>query len=98
MYKITTPDEFEKLVNETARIASGLATALPQYLPVHNVYKQLEAIRQWTKTNHKVAADEKKSINLGLIAVREFDEHPNPQLRDLGERLIAISSYIDRVY
>jgi len=71
---IKTRGEFEAELKEAIYQADLLIKKLPKWPAMQTVRRQLEAMRNWTQGGRTPTEDERKKINIGLIAMREFDD------------------------
>jgi hypothetical protein len=93
---IDTDREFQTILAETIAIAKGLDARIGGFSLYQNIGRQLEAMRRWTAHDRRWTMEEEKSIDVGLLAVRELDPDPSPEVQDLSSRLCELNYYFDR--
>ena len=71
---ITSRGEFEAELKEAIYQADQRLQKSPKWVVMQVVRRQLEAMHNWTKGLRTPTPDERKKINIGLLAVREFDD------------------------
>jgi len=71
---IKTRGEFEAELLEAIFQADQRLQRSPNWVPMQVVKRQLDAMRQWTQQLRTPTEEERKKINIGLIAAREFDD------------------------
>lgn len=71
-------------------IRQRLAQA-PTFQPYQAIARQLAAIEAWTMSGRTPTPDERRQINIGLIAVRELEPLEQPGLAELIDALHDIN-------
>jgi hypothetical protein len=78
-------EEFSRMLDATLSEVEGIAARLPDY-PWVALQEQLRAMKEWSA--HGDPTQEQRSVvSIGLIAVRELEPAPSPQMEDLVRRL-----------
>lgn len=94
---IHSREDFRRVLAETLELVRRLATRTPGFPPYENIIQQLEAVSAWTASGKTPTQDQRSSIDVGLVAARELDEIPAPDVKDLANRIHAISYYFDNL-
>jgi len=92
---IKSRSDFERVLSETIRLVRRLNIESPGYPTFEIILRQLEAMAAWTASGRTPAQDERESIDIGLIAVRELDNDPDPRIQDLATRLHELNAYFE---
>ena len=83
---------FEVLADELGRV-KALKAKTPDYWVWANIENQLEAIRGWTANGRTPTAKERKSIDVGLITVRELEPAPDLESYRFNQGLHGLNYY-----
>lgn len=59
------------------------------------ILRQLEAMSSWTADGRVPTPEERDSIDVGLIAVRELDDDPDYQVGELADRLHELNAFFE---
>lgn len=71
---IKTRGEFEAELKEAIYQADLCLQKTPNWPAMQSVRRQLEAMQSWTQGGRTPTEAERKKIQIGLIAMREFDD------------------------
>src|ERR1051326_9214221 len=71
--EINSRDDFFRLIDEARAITGGMLKAQPRNWTIESIDTQLDAMKRWTAGGRVPTQDERKSIKIGLLAVRELD-------------------------
>lgn len=91
--RIESKEEFRRVLAEAIALLQHLARASPDFPPYENIARQLNAMSEWTNGDRVPAVQERESIDIGLVASRELDAYPDPQIHDLCDRLYALDAF-----
>ena len=83
--------EFLQTLADARQYASRRLSALPGDGIVEAISEQLEAMHEWTSNGRAPTAEEQGRVSIGVIAIREFDGHPDQELRRFGEALCILN-------
>ena len=86
--------DFHRVLHEASIIARGILTRTPQDATMQRILKQLDAMARWSTNSRIPTEGERRSIDVGLIAAREFDGAKG-ELNDLAEKLFALNNYFE---
>lgn len=90
---IRTRQEFFEVLEETRTEAERLAASAPGFRAFEVILEQLEAMQGWTAGGRAPTDEERESINIGLIAVRDLDPEPDAAMADFIQRLHELNGY-----
>lgn len=82
---IKTRGEFEAELREAIYQADKRLQQSPNWEPMKVVRRQLEAMKTWTAGMRTPTEEERKKINIGVIALRNFDD--DAEIADLCHKL-----------
>lgn len=94
--RITSRDAFRQVLADTLARFRQLHAETPDFAPYANIIRQLEAMSRWTDHGRSPTSDERKSIDVALVAVRELEADPDLLTQDLSNRLYELNDYFDR--
>jgi hypothetical protein len=83
--------EFFQSLADARQLASRRLSTLPGDGVVEAVAEQLDAMHEWTQDDRAPTAEEKNRVCVDVIAIREFDGHPDQELREFGEALCILN-------
>ena len=83
--RIKSRGEFEAELREAIYQCDKRLQQAPSWEPMKVVRRQLEAMRSWTEKMRTPTEEERKKINIGVIALRNFDD--DTELSDLCHEL-----------
>jgi hypothetical protein len=90
---LRTRKDFFDCLEETLRDAEALAETMRGFPPIESILLQLRAMREMTAAGRTPTEDERDSISIGLIAVRELEPMREPALGDFEKRLPELEGY-----
>lgn len=90
---IRTRQEFFEALEQARAEAERLAARTPGFRPYEAILEQLEAMQGWTAGGRTPTDEERDSISIGLIAVRELDPEPDPAMDTFIHRLHELNGY-----
>jgi hypothetical protein len=93
--EIRTRRDFHSILMETLTLAKQLRASFPTFPPFQNVVRQLDAMAAWTANDRVPSDDERSSIDVALVAVRDLESDPDPKVQALCNRLFALSAFFD---
>ena len=66
--------DFDELLQQALEKTRTYETELPGFQPLASVRRQLELMSQYVKAERTPPAEAQDSVNVGLLAVREFQD------------------------
>ena len=93
--RIASRRDFQRILAETIAFVQRLEVKTPGFSVYENIIRQLEAMSTWTKNDRVPTMQERNSIDVGLVAVRELEPDPDLQVQDLCNRLYELNSFFD---
>ena len=75
-------------------MARRILASSPDYEVMLRIEKELAAMKQWTDEGREPTQDERQSIDVGLIAVRELEGGPY-ELQQLADKLHVLNAYFE---
>jgi hypothetical protein len=92
--EINSRADFHRALGEATDIVRGILAQSPDDAVMLRIQMELEAMGKWTADGREPSPDERGSIDIGLVAVRELDGEPGgPQ--DFLDKLYALNSYFE---
>ncbi len=93
--KIDSRDDFLRTLAEARVITRRLLDLQPESSIIERVDAQLEAMQSWSADGREPTKAERKSIQIGLIAVRELDADRDDDSGELAQLLYGLNNYFD---
>jgi hypothetical protein len=90
---LTTRKDFFEVLDATLADARQLAAKTPGFPPYPVIAEQLEAMQTFTTGGRTPTDQERESITIGLIAVRELDPQLSDEMADFIDRLHELNGY-----
>src|SRR5581483_12082513 len=90
---IRSRSEFQKVLSEAIELLRSLSKETPGFPPYENIARQLDAMSQRTSGGRVPSAEERSSIDVGLVAARELDAYPDSKIQDLAQRLYELNAF-----
>lgn len=84
---------FFDVLRQTLAEAKKRSAETPDFEPLAEIARQLEAMKRWTDGGREPTEEERGKISIGLIAIRELDPEPNEELYDFIQRLHELNGY-----
>ncbi len=85
--------DFFDCLEQTRIEAEALAARVPGFPPYRSIAAQLAAMQSMTANGRTPTEDERDSITIGLLAVRELEPTDDPVLGDFIDRLHELNGY-----
>ena len=83
----------DHLIQETKK---WLPPAPGGHPAMESIVMQLDAIRRWTDNGRDPTIDERKSITIGMILVRQLESAPTAEFEVLKKQLSNLADYVKR--
>ena len=93
--QIRSRKDFQSVLMETLMLARQHRASWPNFPPFENIIRQLEAMSTWTANDRVPSTDERSSIDVALVAVRDLKSDPDPKVQDLCNRLFMLNAFFD---
>lgn len=91
---IRSREEFRALLRDCAAILATLRAESPGFAPFDSIKRQLESLAEWTPGMRRPTAEQKASLDFGVVAARELEQDGDPRVRGLSAKLHDLSSYV----
>ena len=89
---IRSRKDFQAALAEAIGVVAELVRAAPRFEPYLEIEMQLDAMRRWTADGREPLPDERKSVTIGLVIIRELDPQPDAETYEKHELLRACLS------
>lgn len=86
--------DYERILGEATELVKGFLTKSPDYEVMQRIARELEAMKRWSEGGREPTEGERESIDIGLLAVREFADGPE-ELAELSEKLFELNNYFE---
>jgi hypothetical protein len=93
--EINSRGDFVRILEEAARISKQLQTRSPRDSTIAAIDAQLDAVRAWTAGDREPPPEARKSLDMGLRAVRELSETGDPIVDKFANRVQSIHNYFE---
>ncbi|MEJ7729660.1 MAG: hypothetical protein WKG00_10615 [Polyangiaceae bacterium] len=93
--EIDSRADFHRVLDEAIATAKKFLAQAPDDLTVEVIDTQLDAIRRWTAQGRAPTQDERKSLDMGLRAVRELEPTEDVERYSWIQKLYALESYVE---
>jgi hypothetical protein len=90
---VRTRKEFFETLEKTRREAEELLKESPDYPPFQSIVAQLDGMQTMTADGRTPTEDERDSISIGLIAVRELEPPEDATMASFIKRLHQLEGY-----
>lgn len=91
--RIDTRKAFFDVLDQTRADADALVQKVNGFPPYQSILAQLDAMKAMTANGRTPTEDERDSISIGLIAVRELEPVDDEQMADFVHRLHELNGY-----
>jgi hypothetical protein len=92
--EINSKADFHRVLGEATEIARRILTGTPENAMMQRIQKQLDAMKRWTEKGRKPTDGERRNIDVGLVAAREFSGETG-DLGELAQKLFALNNYFE---
>jgi hypothetical protein len=86
--------DFFRVLGEAMEIVRRILASRPNDAIMVRIERQLDAMRQWSDFGRDPTEEQRKSIDVGLIAVREL-ENATGVVADLADKLSELNNYFE---
>ena len=92
--EINSRVDYHRVLGEATDIVRSILTRTPADATMQRINKQLEAMKRWTGSGRKPTENERRNIDVGLVAAREFSETTG-EPADLSQKLFVLNNYFE---
>ena len=92
--EINSRRDYHRVLNEALDLTQRILAKQPNYAVMQRIHTELDAIKKWTEKGREPSKSERKSVNIGLIAAREF-ENAKGELAVLVDKLCCLNNYFE---
>jgi hypothetical protein len=93
--EIDSRNDFFRVLGECQKICGDILRVQPKNQIIEVIDTELDAMWRWTQNDREPTEDERKSIDIGLIAVRELENSGDPTIDALADKLGALNNYFE---
>jgi hypothetical protein len=90
---ITSRADFQRALDEALHEIGDLVKKAPKLAPYEEIEMQLDAMKRWTANGREPTKDERTSITIGLLVIRELDPEPDLETYEKQELFKACHHY-----
>ena len=92
--EINSRTDCHRVLSEALEITQGILVKQPNYAVIQRIHKELDAMKKWIENCREPSTSERKSVDVGLIAAREF-ENAKGELAVLVDKLYCLNNYFE---
>jgi Tse6 toxin immunity protein Tsi6 len=92
--EINSRGDYHRVLSEALDITQRILAKQPNYAVLQRIHTELDAIKKWTENGREPSKSERKSVDVGLIAAREF-ENAKGELAALVVKLDGLNNYFE---
>jgi hypothetical protein len=92
---INSRQDFHRVLQETIKKSKQLLARAPQDETLESIDTQLDAVMHWTAHGRDPTKDQRKSLDMGLRAVRELEPVPDQEMHEFVQNIYALSNYVE---
>ena len=92
--EINSRADFHRVLREALDATQRNLSKQPNYAVMQRVHTELESMKKWTENGREPSKSERKSVDVGLIAAREF-ENAKGELAVLVDKLYCLNNYFE---
>jgi hypothetical protein len=92
---INSRADFFRVLQETARTSKELQARSPQDPTIAAIDAQLDAVKHWTDGGREPPAEARKSLDMGLRAIRELSETGDPAMDKFTNQVQILHNYFE---
>jgi len=71
--EINSRADYHRVLREASNITHRTLAKQPNYAAMQRIHKELDSMQKWTENGREPNKTERKSVDVGLIAAREFE-------------------------
>ena len=92
--EINSRADYERILQQATQITSRQLELQPKNPVMQRIAKELESMKKWSENGHEPSESERQSIDVGLIALREF-EGVTGDIAELADKLSMLNNYFE---
>ena len=92
--EINSRTDFFRVLGEATDLARRILASSPDYEVMQRIEAELTAMKQWTDDGREPSEEERQSIDVGLVAVREL-EGGSYEFEQLAGKLHILNAYFE---
>jgi hypothetical protein len=92
--EINSKLDYQSALREATDIVTRILARTPNNVTMQGIIKQLAAMKRWTDSGRKPTDIERRNIDVGLIAAREFSDEAG-EIAELAKKLFALNNYCE---
>ena len=92
--EINSRADYHRVLSEALDVTQRILAKRPNYPVMQRIHTELDAMRKWTENDRKPSTGERKSVDVGLIAAREF-ANAKGELAVLADKLYCLNNYFE---
>lgn len=89
--------EFDALLVESKELTGRLLAQNPDFPAYLSIGRQLRALTTWTQDGKVPNQEERGALDFQLVAVRELEDDPNPEVQQLVKKLYKLAYDLKRL-
>ena len=93
--QIDSRADFHRVLAEAIATGKKLLAQAPADETIEVIDTELDAVQRWTAQGRTPSADERKSLDMGLRAVRELEPITDLEMHAWVQKLYALESYVE---
>jgi hypothetical protein len=93
--QIDSRADFQRVLAEAIATGKQLLAQAPKDETIEVIDTELDAVQRWTAGGRTPSDDERKSLDMGLRAVRELEPITDPVMHAWVQKLYALESYFE---
>ena len=92
--EINSRRDYHRVLSEALDIAQRILAKQPNYAVMQRIHTELEGMKKSTENSGEPSKSERKNVDVGLIAAREF-ENAKGELAALADKLYCLNNYFE---
>lgn len=92
--EINSRADYHRVLRKSRDIVERIVSKSPADKVMQRIRKQLDAMARWTDKGREPTETERRNIDVGLIAVREFNGATD-EISELADHLCALNNYFE---
>jgi hypothetical protein len=92
--EINSRGDYLRVLREALDITQRILAKQPNYPVMQRIHTELDAMKKWTENGREPSKSERQSVDVGLIAAREFEDAKG-ELAALVGKLYGLNNYFE---
>lgn len=92
--EINSRADYHRVLSEALDVTRRILAKQPNYAVMRRIHTELNAMKKWTENDREPSKSERESVDVGLIAAREF-ENTKGELTVLADKLYCLNNYFE---